>query len=337
MKGDNFWPGWRTAINASLNAGCRFYFASPTPFQSLLLNEGAKLYPQFNGVFTQAETPDSALSMALGVSATGNRVMVSCNLQGFLAMQETLGYFVTYKLPVVIILFADGSPANQSFSSHYSHLRYFINPNITSGFPIISILPYSNQHLYQSTISAFKLSETYNQPVILLIDPIVFHTFSPVIIPDKKPDIPFQRLKTLTDNDAFIDENSPTTIDQIAEIYEKIRITEQKFFLKGKMKSKKLIISPGSTGYQISKILPDDWSLFIPETISPFPLTELLEWQAGMKNENQILWVENHDTHFGQALKRHYNELTFKCLAIKNIELSKDEILHQILAVSETI
>ena len=88
---------------AAILAGCRFYFAYPITPQNEIPAYMAKRLPQIGGTFLQAESELAAVSMVMGASAGGARVMTSSSSPGISLKQEGISYMSGAQLPAVIV------------------------------------------------------------------------------------------------------------------------------------------------------------------------------------------------------------------------------------------
>jgi 2-oxoglutarate ferredoxin oxidoreductase subunit alpha len=129
---------------------------------------------------------DEIASMAavLGSSMGGVKSMTATSGPGFSLKQENIGYAALAEVPCVIINVMRGGPSTgmptrpaqgdvmqSRWGTHGDH-------------PIIVVTPSSVQEIYQQTIRAFNLSETYRVPVVVLYDEAIGHLVDTVDLPD---------------------------------------------------------------------------------------------------------------------------------------------------------
>lgn len=165
--------GFRACIEAAIHSRCQSYFASPTPLHAQLVNEGAKRFLEVHGTFVQAGHPVEALSMAKGVARTGSVPLLSCSYDDFLALQQGLQELLVHQIPCVLAVLLYQQP----FSPGDSPLAYpypcFLNPWPAGGLPLLNLLPSSLGQAEALTKEAFVLARRLQQPVLVLLDPIL--------------------------------------------------------------------------------------------------------------------------------------------------------------------
>lgn len=161
----------QVVMEAALCAGSRAYFACPSPFHALLLDEGAQRFQAHHGSFVQAETPSAALAMALGAATTGALPLVTALERDFLEMQEVLCWCQVQRRALVLVLIANGPPGYWQNQMYYHSLRYFFEPVLGLGQPLLCLLPCSLQSLWDYVFYAFERCQQLEMPVILLLDP----------------------------------------------------------------------------------------------------------------------------------------------------------------------
>jgi 2-oxoglutarate ferredoxin oxidoreductase subunit alpha len=111
-------------------------------------------------------------------------------------MQETLGYAVMTEIPCVIVNVQRGGPST-GIPTHVSQGDVNQARWGTHGdHAIIALTASNHQDVFQMTVEAFNMSETYRTPVILLFDEVVAHMREKLLIPEPG-EIPLvERLKT---------------------------------------------------------------------------------------------------------------------------------------------
>ncbi len=164
---------FRACIEGAIASGCRAYFGSPSPLHALLLNEGARRFPEVHGTFTQSANAIEALSMAQGVAQSGSIPLVSAGYPDFLALQEVLQTCLDQSIPCVIAVFLYQRPASASASPLAFTYPCFLNPWPANGLPLVNLMPANLDRLYSLTQEAFQLARQLQQPITLLLDPIL--------------------------------------------------------------------------------------------------------------------------------------------------------------------
>jgi 2-oxoglutarate ferredoxin oxidoreductase subunit alpha len=122
--------------------------------------------------------------------------MTATSGPGFSLMQEALGYAVMTEIPCVIVDVQRGGPST-GIPTHGSQADVNQARWGTHGdHSIIAMTASNHQDLFEITVNAFNLAETYRTPVILLLDELVAHMRERLIVPEKG-EIPLvERLRT---------------------------------------------------------------------------------------------------------------------------------------------
>lgn len=168
--------GFQMCIEAVLKSGCRHYFASPSPMQSLLLNEGLTRFPAHHGVCLQTQTTTEALSMAQGVGQLGDIPFISSNYSDFLSVQHVLSHFFQEEVPCVYAVVLYQAPEFTGAATLPYGYACFQNAWPGSGFPFPHLMPSHLSHVQNNVQEAFALADYLRQPVILLLDPMLLST-----------------------------------------------------------------------------------------------------------------------------------------------------------------
>jgi hypothetical protein len=179
-----FLSGAQICIEAALQAGCRYFYATPSPSQAGLLNEGAWRMREAHGTFIQAESPAAALAMAMGSAAAGGYPIVSASSHDYLAMLEALSYAQHQALPLLILLVLD-SP----WDNHGAAQRLVSLPvNLPCWVPdSLGSLPL----LLRQALQALRQQPG---PAILALDPWVLQAQS-TLLPENTPGLSSSALR----------------------------------------------------------------------------------------------------------------------------------------------
>ena len=191
-----FIQGNEVCVEAALYAGLDFFAGYPiTPSSEIAEHMAARL-PGIGGKFLQMEDEISSVCAITGASLTGHKVMTATSGPGFSLMQEALGYAVMTEIPCVITNVQRGGPST-GLPTHGSQGDVNQARWGTHGdHAIIALTASNHQDLFQITVEAFNLAETYRTPVILLLDEMIGHMREKLIIP-KADEIPVvKRLRT---------------------------------------------------------------------------------------------------------------------------------------------
>ncbi|MFQ6074182.1 MAG: 2-oxoacid:acceptor oxidoreductase subunit alpha, partial [Candidatus Bathyarchaeia archaeon] len=183
QAGTRFWQGNEACAEGAIVAGCRFFAGYPITPASEILEHMALRLPQKGGIVVQMEDEMAALGAVIGSSWTGAKVMTATSGPGFSLMQELLGYAFMTETPCVVVDVQRAGPstgqATKCGQGDVMQARWGTHGDYAS----VVLAPNSVQEMFELTIQAFNLAETYRTPVVLLADEIVAHMRERVTIP----------------------------------------------------------------------------------------------------------------------------------------------------------
>jgi len=191
-----FIQGNEACVEGALYAGLDFFAGYPITPSTEIAELLSYRLPQKGGKFIQMEDEIASMCAIIGASLTGSKVMTATSGPGFSLMQEALGYAVMAEIPCVIVNVQRGGPSTGT-PTHVSQGDVNQARWGTHGdHAIVTITASNHQDVFQTTVDAFNISETYRTPVILLYDEVVGHMRERLIVP-KKGDLPLvKRLRT---------------------------------------------------------------------------------------------------------------------------------------------
>ena len=191
-----FVQGNEACVEASLYAGLTFFAGYPITPSSEIAEHLAYRLPAIGGKFIQMEDEIASMCAIIGASLTGHKVMTATSGPGFSLMQEALGYAIMAEIPCVIVNVMRGGPST-GIPTHVSQGDINQARWGTHGdHAIIALTASNHQDLFEVTVNAFNLAETYRTPVVLLFDEVVGHMREKLIIPEKGELPLVKRLKT---------------------------------------------------------------------------------------------------------------------------------------------
>ncbi|MGD2272331.1 MAG: 2-oxoacid:acceptor oxidoreductase subunit alpha [Desulfobacterales bacterium] len=191
-----FIQGNEVCVEAALYAGLKFYAGYPITPSTEIAEHLAYRLPRIGGKFIQMEDEIASLCAIIGASLTGHKVMTATSGPGFSLMQEALGYAIMTEIPCVIVDVQRGGPST-GLPTHGSQADVNQARWGTHGdHSIIALTASNHQDLFEMTVYAFNLAETYRTPVILLLDELIGHMREGLVVPEKG-EIPLvERLRT---------------------------------------------------------------------------------------------------------------------------------------------
>ena len=198
MKKENikFIQGNEACVEGALYAGLDFFFFFPITPSTEIAELLSHRLPQKGGKFIQMEDEIASMSAIIGASLTGSKVMTATSGPGFSLMQEALGYAIMTEIPCVIVNVQRGGPST-GIPTHVSQGDVNQARWGTHGdHAIVTITASNHQDVFETTVHAFNISETYRTPVILLYDEVVGHMRERLVIPTKGELPLVERLRT---------------------------------------------------------------------------------------------------------------------------------------------
>ncbi|MFP4000456.1 MAG: 2-oxoacid:acceptor oxidoreductase subunit alpha [Thermoplasmata archaeon] len=174
-SGEYFMEGNIACAEGALRAGCGFYAGYPITPASEIMNHLSRELPKVGGRFVQMEDEIGSIASIIGASWTGQKSMTATSGPGFSLMQENLGYGVMTETPCVIVNVQRAGPstgqATKPGTGDVMQSRF----GSQGDYEIIALSPNSVEEMFDLTIRAFNLAESYRTPVILLADAGVGH------------------------------------------------------------------------------------------------------------------------------------------------------------------
>ena len=183
-------------MEGALYAGLEFYAGYPiTPSTEIAEHLSYRL-PAIGGRFIQMEDEIASICAIIGASLTGKKVMTATSGPGFSLMQEALGYAVMAEIPSVIVNVQRGGPSTGN-PTHVSQGDVNQARWGTHGdHAVVAITASNHQDIFELTVDAFNIAETYRTPVILLLDEVIGHMRESFHIPSPGKLLLVERLRT---------------------------------------------------------------------------------------------------------------------------------------------
>jgi 2-oxoglutarate ferredoxin oxidoreductase subunit alpha len=182
--GKYFWQGNRACVEGALAAGCRLFAGYPITPATEISELMSERLPEVDGVFVQGEDELASLGIVVGASIAGWKAMTATSGPGISLMQENIGYAAMTETPCVLVdaMRVGGATgiATKPMQGDVYQVRYGSHGDYA---PIV-LAPNSPQEMFDLTIEAFNLAETYRCPVFVLSDEIISHMRENVVVPD---------------------------------------------------------------------------------------------------------------------------------------------------------
>ena len=179
-----FIQGNEVCVEAALYAGINFFAGYPITPSTEIAEHMADRLPRVGGKFIQMEDEISSICAIVGASLTGQKVMTATSGPGFSLMQEGLGYAIMAEIPCVIVNIQRGGPSTGLPTGPSQGDVLQARWGTHGDHAIIAMTASNHQDMFQVTVDAFNLAETYRTPVVLLFDEVVGHMRERVILPE---------------------------------------------------------------------------------------------------------------------------------------------------------
>ena len=183
LTGEHFINGDEACAEGAIAAGCRFFAGYPITPATEIAERMARRLPQVQGICIQMEDEIASVAAILGASWGGTKSMTATSGPGFSLMMENIGLGMMTETPCVIVNIMRGGPSTGLPTlvgqADVMQARWGSHGD----YGVIALSPSSPQEMFDLTIRAFNLSETYRLPVFVLGDELVGHMSEKVIIP----------------------------------------------------------------------------------------------------------------------------------------------------------
>jgi 2-oxoglutarate ferredoxin oxidoreductase subunit alpha len=183
LTGEHFMDGDTACAEGALAAGLTFFGGYPITPSSEIAEHMARRLPAVGGVMIQMEDELASMAAILGAAWGGARSMTATSGPGFSLMMENIGLGVMTETPCVVVNIQRGGPSTGLptlvAQSDMMQARWGSHGD----YEMIALSPASPQECFDLMIHAFRLSEEYRTPVMLMADEVVGHMSERVIIP----------------------------------------------------------------------------------------------------------------------------------------------------------
>ena len=159
-----FMLGNHAIAEGAIAGGCRYFAGYPITPASEIAERMSERMPQGGGKFIQMEDELGSIYSVIGASLAGVKAMTATASAGFDYMMEGIEFAVATETPLVIVDVMRLRGAEQATQADIMQVRW----GAAGDHEMIVLAPSSIQELYDYTIEAFNLAETYRNPVIVL-------------------------------------------------------------------------------------------------------------------------------------------------------------------------
>lgn len=167
----------------AIAAGCRFFGGYPITPATEIAEHLSERMPEFGGIYIQMEDEIASIAAVIGASYAGLKAMTATSGPGFSLMQENIGLAIMTETPCVIVDIMRGGPSTGQPTMPGQQDVMQAKWGSHGDYGIIALAPASVQEMFDLTVEAFALSETYRVPTLLMGDEVVGHMWEKVVIP----------------------------------------------------------------------------------------------------------------------------------------------------------
>ncbi|MEM3580728.1 MAG: 2-oxoacid:acceptor oxidoreductase subunit alpha [Candidatus Bathyarchaeia archaeon] len=183
LTGVHFMSGDIACAEGAIAAGCRFFAGYPiTPATEIAEHIAARM-PKIGGIYIQMEDEIASIAAVIGASYAGLKAMTATSGPGFSLMQENIGLAAMTEAPCVIVDVMRGGPSTGQPTLPGQQDIMQAKWGSHGDYEIIALAPSSVQEMFDLTIEAFNLAETYRVPTLVMADEVVAHMWERVVIP----------------------------------------------------------------------------------------------------------------------------------------------------------
>ena len=169
----------------AIRAGCKYFAGYPiTPASEISHHLSGEL-PKVGGVFMQMEDEIASIASIIGASWAGAKAMTATSGPGYDLMQENIGYAHMTETPLVVVNVQRSGPSTGQSTDPSQQDIYQAKYGAHGDYEVIAVTPWSVQEMFDLTVRAFNLAETYRTPVMLMSDGLIGHIEEKLIIPEK--------------------------------------------------------------------------------------------------------------------------------------------------------
>jgi 2-oxoglutarate/2-oxoacid ferredoxin oxidoreductase subunit alpha len=223
-KSVRFYSGAELVAIAAVDAGCRYFGGYPITPSSEIAEHLSVMLPRVGGKYMQMEDEIAAMGSVIGASLAGSKAMTATSGPGFSLKQENIGYAYMAEVPCVICNVMRGGPSTGLPTALAQSDIMQAKWGTHGDHPVIAMTPAYLEEIYDMTIKAFNLSETYRMPVMLLLDEVIAHLTSAIELPDKESLVIKNRVKpSVTPDKYFPYDTSFGDVPPMANFFEGYR------------------------------------------------------------------------------------------------------------------
>ncbi len=181
--------GNEAIAEAAIRAGCRFFAGYPITPQNEIPEYMSRRLPEVGGAFVQAESEVAAINMLYGAAGAGARCMTSSSSPGISLKQEGISYMAGSELPGLIVNIVRGGPGLGTIQPAQSDYFQATKGGGHGDYRLVVYGPDTLQEAVDMVFEAFRVSDAYRNPVMILGDGVLGQMMEPVRFPPEDADV----------------------------------------------------------------------------------------------------------------------------------------------------
>lgn len=292
------------ALKSGLNAFFGYPITPSSEIPETLAKEfGKPKYPRFKA-FLQAASELEAVSMAIGASSTGAKVMLATSGPGFSLKQEGISYSAGMEIPLLVVDVNRSGPGLGNLGPEQSDYFQVTKGGGHGGYRNIVLAPNSVKEMMTFPSLGFSLAFRYRNPVVILTDAFLGQLKEDLIFPEMSEEI-FQtpwattgavgnKRHVLHSLNLELEEQS-RHLKILQDKFRKVDTREQRSESYLVEDADIILVAFGIVSRLCKQVVNELRAmgimagLFRPITLSPFPRDELIELSSG---DRRFLVVE---------------------------------------------
>ena len=183
QPGTHYLQGAEACAEGAMLAGCRVYAGYPITPATEIMEHFAHRLPELGGRTIQMEDEIASASVLLGASWAGTKAMTATSSPGFSLMQEVISFGIMTETPMVIVDVQRPGPGQGYITTSQEDVMQARWGHHGEG-SIIALSPSSVQDMFDFTIRAFNLAESWRTPVLVMAEETVAHMRERLVIPE---------------------------------------------------------------------------------------------------------------------------------------------------------
>ncbi len=185
QAGVHYLQGSQACAEGALTAGCSVYAGYPITPATEVMEHAAWRFPQVGARLIQMEDEIASASVLLGASLAGAKAVTATSSPGFSLMQEVISYAIMAEIPFVIVDVQRPGPGQGYITASQEDVMQARWGHHGEG-SAIALAPSSVQEMFDFTIEAFNLAETWRTPVLLMTEETVAHMRERFTVPPRE-------------------------------------------------------------------------------------------------------------------------------------------------------